>query len=98
MSLSVSHTNRAGKDNVFLRTGEKSIDDCQRPREKKATITREISRNQSGEDYIPALAQEYYHERRKKCRPHKKLDSRNLRTIVKDKFIHHQCSPEEITG
>ena len=64
----------------------------------KATIAREISRNTLGKDYIPALAQENYRERRKKCRPHKKLDSINLRTIVKDKFIQHQWSPEEIAG
>jgi len=62
----------------------------------KATISRELRRNGSDTLYIPAMAHKQYRTRRKKCRPHKKLDNPDLLALVKDKFIKHQWSPEEI--
>ena len=64
----------------------------------KATISRELRRNGSDTLYIPAMAHKQYRTRRKKCRPHKKLDTPDLLALVKDKFIKHQWSPEEIAG
>ena len=64
----------------------------------KATISRELRRNGSDTLYIPAMAHKQYRTRRKKCRPHKKLDNPDLLALVKDKFIKHQWSPEEIAG
>ena len=64
----------------------------------KATISRELRRNGRDALYIPAIAHKRYRTRRKKCRPHKKLDTPDLLVLVKDKFIQHQCSPEEIEG
>ena len=64
----------------------------------KATISRELRRNGRDALYIPAIAHKRYRTRRKKCRPHKKLDNPDLLALVKDKFIKHQWSPEEIAG
>ena len=64
----------------------------------KATISRELRRNGKDALYIPAIAQQCYCARRKKCRPHKKPDNPDLLALVKDKFIQHQWSPEEIAG
>lgn len=41
----------------------------------KVTISRELRRNGSDTLYIPAMAHKQYRTRRKKCRPHKKLDT-----------------------
>ena len=64
----------------------------------KAAISRELRRNGRDALYIPAIAHKHYCERRKKCRPAKKLDNPGLLALVKDKFIKHQWSPEEIAG
>lgn len=44
----------------------------------KATISRELRRNGRDALYIPAIAHKRYRTRRKKCRPHKKLDNPDL--------------------
>ena len=64
----------------------------------KATISRELRRNGSDTLYILAMAHKQYRTHCKKCCPHKKLDNPDLLALVKDKFIKHQWSPEEIAG
>lgn len=63
----------------------------------KSTISRELRRNENNGEYIPSLAQRQYETRRKRCRPHIKL-SGELYRYVKDKFLNHQWSPEQIAG
>lgn len=64
----------------------------------KSTISRELSRNSRHGTYSAVLAQTAYIERRKKCRPGKKLDNPVIYEIVREKFLDHQWSPEEISG
>lgn len=64
----------------------------------KSTISRELRRNTVSGFYQPADAQKMYEKRRVVCRPLKRLDDPKLYSIVKDKFLNHQWSPEEISG
>ena len=64
----------------------------------KATISRELRRNNKDTSYIPAIAHQQYRTRRKACRAVKKLNKPELLCLVKDKFIKHQWPPEEIAG
>lgn len=64
----------------------------------KSTISRELSRNSFDNDYSAVAAQAAYLERRKKCRPRKKLDDPVIFEKVREKFLDHQWSPEEISG
>jgi len=63
----------------------------------KSTISRELSRNSFDNDYSAVTAQAAYLERRKKCRPRKKLDDPVIFEKVREKFLDHQWSPEEIS-
>ena len=64
----------------------------------KATISRELQRNSINGEYIPVVAEELYQERHMKCRRHKILENSENFEYVKDKFLNHQWSPEEIQG
>ena len=64
----------------------------------KSTISRELRRNCSGGQYLPSSAQQMYSKRRKACRPCKRLDDPILFQTVKEKFLEHQWSPEQIAG
>lgn len=64
----------------------------------KSTISRELKRNGFEDGYLPCIAHESYKARRRKCRPHKKLENKELFDFVKDKFLNEQWSPEEIEG
>ena len=64
----------------------------------KATISRELQRNNKDTSYIPAIAHQQYRTRRKACHAAKKLNNPELLCLVKDKFLNHQWSPEEIAG
>ncbi len=64
----------------------------------KSTLSRELKRNREGHFYQPATAQQQYQKRRLVCRPHKRLDDPKLFNMVKDCFLNHQWSPEEIDG
>ena len=63
----------------------------------KSTISRELTRNASKADYLPCRAQMKYTNRRQACRPHRKLDSKELAQFVESKFLDHQWSPEQIS-
>jgi len=62
----------------------------------KSTIARELKRNDK--DYLPSKAQARYQRRRKKCRPHKKLDKPDLFKLVKKLFLEVHLSPEQISN
>lgn len=64
----------------------------------KSTISRELHRNRINGEYIPVRAEELYKKRRQKCRRHKILENPKIFQYVKDKFLNHQWSPEEIQG
>lgn len=64
----------------------------------KSTISRELKRNSSSGIYIPCKAQLKYHERRRSCKPKKRLDNPLVWKFVRDKFLEHQWSPEQIAG
>ena len=65
----------------------------------RSTIYRELKRNASkATGYLPANAQKRYEKRRKRCRRHKLLENDTLYELVKDKFLNHQWSPEQIAG
>lgn len=71
---------------------------AQRLGRNKATVSRKLQRNSINGEYIPAVAEELYQERRMKCRRHKILENPETFEYVKDKFLNHQWSPEEIQG
>ena len=71
---------------------------AQRLGRNKATVSRELQRNSINGEYIPAVAEEIYQEHRMKCRRHKILENPETFEYVKDKFLNHQWSPEEIQG
>lgn len=64
----------------------------------KSTISRELKRNSENGRYIPSVAENKYHNRRRNCKPKYKLDDPELFELVRDKFLNHQWSPEEIAG
>ena len=64
----------------------------------KSSILREIKRNSQNGEYIPCEAHDRYKNRRFNCRPRKKLDNPSLYECVKDLFLRHQRSPEQISS
>lgn len=63
----------------------------------KSTISRELKRN-SSQEYLPAEAEAKYQQRRKACKPHRKLEDPKLYALARDLFLVHQWSSEEIAG
>ena len=64
----------------------------------KSTISRELLRNAVNGKYIPVPAQKQYVRRRKDCRLHKRLEDNEVFALVRDLFIVHPWSPEEIAS
>lgn len=64
----------------------------------KSSILREIRRNSQNGEYIPCEAHEIYKKRRLYCKPKKKLDNPNLFNSMKDLFLNHQWSSEQISA
>ena len=64
----------------------------------KSTISRELSRNSICGECSAVAAQAAYLKRRDKCCPRKKLDDPVVFEKVREKFLDHQWSPEEISG
>ena len=64
----------------------------------KGTISRELRRNLTDDKYIPVNAEAQYKERRKACRPKKKLSNDALRSHVENRLLDCQWSPEQIDG
>ena len=63
----------------------------------KSTVSRELSRNTVDGNYSAVSAQAAYEQRRKSCRPKKKLSDLLIFNTVRDKFLDHQWSPEQIS-
>lgn len=64
----------------------------------KGTISRELKRNSTNGEYWPSQADKKYRERRKSCKPKKKLDNEELLQHVKSRLLLAQWSPEQIAG
>ncbi len=64
----------------------------------KSTVSRELKRNTINDEYSPSRAQEEYLSRRMACRPKHKLSDPDTYRYVRDKFIKHSWSPEQISG
>lgn len=65
----------------------------------KSTISRELKRNTFDEQYSPLKAQSAYEERRKRCRPKRKIiKDYGLFLKISDRFLLDQWSPEQIAG
>ena len=64
----------------------------------KSTVSRELSRNTVNNEYSAVAAQAAYEKRRKKCRPKCKLADPKIFNYVREKFLEHQWSPEQIAG
>jgi IS30 family transposase len=62
----------------------------------KATISRELMRNSVDGNYSAVYAQSAYEKRRNSCRPKKKLSDPLIFNTVREKFLDHQWSPEQI--
>ena len=62
----------------------------------KATISRELMRNSVDGNYSAGYAQSAYEKRRNSCRPKKKLSDPVIFNTVREKFLDHQWSPEQI--
>ena len=87
----------------FLNRGESITKIAQLLNRSKSTISREIRRNAASADpsmpyYLPFEAQTLYVQRRKACRPHKRLDNASLRSYVQTCILKFHWSPEEIAG
>ncbi|HJJ48706.1 MAG TPA: IS30 family transposase [Methanocorpusculum sp.] len=63
----------------------------------KITISREIRRNSVNGVYSASLAQLSYHLRRQNSHPVKKFTISDLYSLVKDKYLNHHWSPEQIS-
>lgn len=63
----------------------------------KCSISRELKRNNCNGEYFPCEAQSSYVQRRTYCKPKKKLENPVLYKCVKNLFLNHQWSPEQIS-
>lgn len=64
----------------------------------KATVSREIRRNSSSENYSAAQAQENYQKRRLMSRRSRILSNSDLQDFVVKKLVKLHWSPEQISG
>lgn len=64
----------------------------------KSSISREINRNSQNGEYIPCEAHATYKKRRIHYKPKRKLDNPDLFKCVRDLFLNHQWSPEQISA
>ena len=63
-----------------------------------STISRELKRNKENGIYSAYDSQNKYIARRSSCKPKKKLANKELFDLIKDLFVNHQWSPEEIAN
>ena len=63
-----------------------------------STIGRELARNSTARGYDAEQAHRIYTERRKPCRPAKKLDYKPLRDYVIKKICDEEWTPEQVAG
>lgn len=82
----------------FLDIGKNQIEISILLGRNKSSISKEIRRNNQNGEYIPCEAHAIYKKRRFYCRSRKKLDNPSLFNCVKDLFLNHQWSPEQISA
>lgn len=63
----------------------------------KSSISRELIRNNINGEYLPCDVQSSYLQRRLCCKPKKKLDNQIVYKCVKNLFLNHKWSPEQIS-
>lgn len=63
-----------------------------------STISRELKRNKTKNEYSPSQAEEKYWGRRKRCCPKKVLADPAAKALVKRLFLEEQWSPEQIAN
>lgn len=81
---------------LFLAKGYSVTEIAKELGRNKGTISRELRRNHSRNGYMPVDAQKLYSKRRKRSRRKKLLTDEGLYSLVKDKFLNQQWSPEQI--
>jgi IS30 family transposase len=98
--MSYSHLTAAEREKILIYKleGLTVSQIARRLSRNKSTISRELKRNSSCSSYSAVDAQTRYEKRRKKCHRHSILENEEIFTLVKDKFLSHQWSPEQIAG
>lgn len=86
-----------GEISAYLQSGLSKAQIARRLGRDRASIGREISRNSVKGVYDPQRAQALYQERRKECRPTRKLDHVPLRSYLHDR-ITGGWTPETVSG
>ena len=86
----------------FLAEGKSITEIAHLLKRSKSTISRELRRNAAPAcqpmSYCPLTAQTLYKQRRKACRPHKRLEYAPLHSYVQICILEYHWSPEEIVG
>ena len=95
-SLYSFYTKRARNAKTFIDIGKNQTEISILLGKNKSFVSREIKRNSQNGEYIPCEAHDRYKNRRFNCRQRKKLDNPDLYECVKDLFLRHQWSPEQI--
>lgn len=84
---------------LILRSLNRSITDiAEQIGRNKSSVSRELSRNSVNGRYSAIKAHLTYKQRRKNCRRKTKLSDPKIFNLVKEKFLEHQWSPEQIAG
>ena len=81
----------------FLDIGKSRTEIAKLLGRNKSSIARELKRNSLLGDYMPCEAQSFYEKRRDRCRPKKKLSESGLLNQIRNLFLNHQWSPEQIS-
>ena len=84
---------------LILRKIGKSITEIAKELNRsKSTISRELKRNSEKGVYSACAAEALYKARRKRCKRHKLLENKELKSLVQRLIIEQHWSPEEIAG
>ena len=81
----------------YLDIGKNQTEIAMLLNQNKSSISRELKRNNIDEEYFPCEAQYSYIQRRLCCKSKKKLENPTLYKCVKNLFLNHQWSPEQIS-
>ena len=97
--MSYTHLSRFEREDIMIgiSNGQSLSEIARNLNRDKSTISREIKRNSHEMRYSATLAQDKYHQRRTNSHKKLKLSNSELYSIVQDKFLNHQWSPEEIS-
>ena len=100
-----THLTLAEREDIMLmrRDGRKITEIAAEIGRDKSTVSRELSRNACAAStsrpyYRASTAQARYEGRRKACVRRRKLDDPEVFSLVRDKFLGEQWSPEQIEG